>query len=125
MQRWDYGFLTITTKAIAPTSNATQWRWHRTAHLSVRATTAAKWTLETEAGDEPGQAEWVAEPKNVPPYQQNSFGPVDLLGDLGWELVSVVVMSSSVVQGNAESIGYVAPTSSPHSTMFSFKRPKG
>ena len=121
--RWEYAFLTISQKAERD-SSSNDWTWHYTAALSIRARTIAKWQMSYPAnslGNLNRQYSWSPVGQAPEEHRRVVYGPVDHLGDRGWDLVGVT-QSETAVRTGAE-IGWQTTMSIPLSTTYIFKRP--
>src|SRR5690349_6913426 len=127
MQRWEYAFLEYEFRAKKSPSDDS-WTFTWTAVLSMRARRIARWRNVRQAkGNQseleiPYQVSW--HPVGTPAGEHNRVvqGPVDHLGDLGWELVSTNVTSSAVRP--ADELGSQTTASVPVALNYLFKRPQ-
>ena len=118
--KWEYAFLSFTTRA---SQRNGEWIWTNTAELSMRAAYVARWTNTALASATWGIGEvsvWVPSPDNQSPYRVEARGPIDLLGDLGWEIVAAKDLASLARQ-DADP-GWMVMTSFPYKYQYTLKR---
>ncbi len=98
---WEYGFLTFVEKSTLDVPSST-WTYSRTAYFGCRTRLLAEWSISW--GQEDKMEVWLWEPasKNEPEHGRVVSGPLDHLGDLGWELVDVSVLSTAVTTGDPD-----------------------
>lgn len=122
VNRWAYSLLSIESKA-QPAAAGQAWTWSSTATLGQRGTLVARWKAERIGDFENGvPCAWEPDAINRGEYGKTVYGPIDHLGDLGWELVAVTVEASAVVSGTY--YGWMAQSSVPLKFSYTFKRPQ-
>lgn len=119
--RWEYAVLTFVANGSKGPDDV--WTWKHKATFGQRAMTVARWTTETPVGDLPiGESVvWTADGANPEELSFTSGGPLDLLGDLGWEVVTTVIERSVSMQNDTP--GWNAMQSVPFDRSYTLKRP--
>lgn len=121
--RWEYATLVIMSRTVKNAADG-RWVWIRTADLSIRAKAVARWTTVEEESEKIGtQYSWRPAEGNSGEHNKVVQGPIDHLGDLGWELVSETIRSSAIASGSV--VGWDTTYSIPWARAYLFKRIAG
>ncbi len=122
MVRWEYAFLDFSYRAKHDETND-RWTWVMKATLSMRARVVARWKTENPSdADFSEPAVWSPVGDAPPEHAVEVQGPLDHLGDMGWELVSAYIASSALRTGS--DIGWRTTHSAVQTERSVLKRPQ-
>jgi hypothetical protein len=120
--KWEYAFLKYTSSARERPDKS--WIWTTTAALGLRGTLVALWHAQAEADRPPDPVgftyNWVPDPANSGIWQQAIRDVTELLGDEGWELVTMV--PENAVMRQDSQYGWDATHSLMLTHTYAFKR---